>query len=79
LGIDVFNPPLDGLILAEAEFVTDTDARAFSPPDNVIAEITNDPRFTGGRLAVTPRDELLAWLRDYEFTLTSDVDSRRSP
>jgi hypothetical protein len=65
LGIDVFDPPLDGLILAEAEFVTDADARAFARPDPAVAEVTDDVRFTGGRLVMTSRCELMKWLREY--------------
>src|SRR5882757_6827963 len=38
LGIDVFDPPLHGLVLAEAEFDTDEEARAFRPPEDAVAE-----------------------------------------
>lgn len=65
LGIDVFDPPLHGLVTAEAEFGTDAEMLAFQPPGYVHAEITGDPRFTGGRLAVTAREDLLSWLAQY--------------
>jgi CYTH domain-containing protein len=65
LGIDVFDPPLHGLVLAEAEFITDEAARSFLPPQESIAEVTDDTRFTGGRLAQTHRHDLLAWLAEY--------------
>lgn len=65
LGVDVFDPPLHGLVLAEAEFVTDREAQTFAPPEHAIAEVTDDPRFTGGRLARASRSELLSWLGDY--------------
>jgi CYTH domain-containing protein len=65
LGIDVFGPPLQGLILAEAEFSTDQAARSFQPPRGCIAEVTDDSRFTGGVLARTRRPDLLAWLGEY--------------
>jgi hypothetical protein len=41
-----------------------------------VAEVTSDERFTGGRLAVTRRPELLAWLA--EFGLTVQDDQRAS-
>ena len=63
----MFDPPLDSLILAEAEFVTDADARAFSRSDYAVAEVTGDVRFTGGRLVMTSRCELMEWLREYEI------------
>ncbi len=65
LGIDVFDPPLHGLVLAEAEFVTDEAAQSFLSPRGSIAEVTDDTRFTGGRLAQTHRHDLLARLADY--------------
>jgi CYTH domain-containing protein len=65
LGIDVFDAPLHGLILAEAEFTTDEAARSFLPPPEIVAEVTNDTRFTGGILVQTHRDDLLTWLADY--------------
>jgi CYTH domain-containing protein len=65
LGIDVFDPPLHGLVLAEAEFTTEKAARSFRPPQETIAEVTDDTRFTGGRLVHTRRHDLLAWLAEY--------------
>src|SRR5882757_5759247 len=38
LGVDVFDGPLRGLVLAEAEFDTDEEARAFRPPEDAVAE-----------------------------------------
>jgi hypothetical protein len=51
LGVDIFHGPLEGLVLAEAEFDSDEDMQAFEPPDASLAEVTDDHRFTGGRLA----------------------------
>ncbi|MEY9948968.1 hypothetical protein [Kitasatospora sp. GAS1066B] len=65
LGIDVFDGPLRGLVLAEAEFDSDEAAHAFRPPVAAVAEVTTDPRFTGGRLARAERGELLGWLAEY--------------
>ncbi|WP_327358246.1 hypothetical protein [Streptomyces sp. NBC_01304] len=65
LGVDVFGTPLDGLVLAEAEFADDESARLFVPPPLCRAEVTDDARFTGGRLAVADRACLLNWLAEY--------------
>ena len=64
-GIDVFDPPLHGLMIAEAEFPSEEAMRAFAPPPFAIAEVTLDVRFTGGRLVATTRDELLRALADF--------------
>jgi CYTH domain-containing protein len=50
-GIDVFLPPLDGLVLAEAEYDSDRAMADGPPPPNAIAEVTGDVRYTGGHLA----------------------------
>ncbi len=65
LGIDVFERPLHGLVLGEAEFASEAEARAFQPPAYALAEVTADRRFTGGSLAAATREQLLAWLADY--------------
>lgn len=65
LGIDVFDPPLHGLVLAEAEFTTDHEAQSFIPPRIAVAEVTGDVRFTGGSLARTKRHDLLIWLAEF--------------
>ncbi|MCW2869944.1 hypothetical protein [Actinacidiphila oryziradicis] len=64
-GVDVFAPPLNGLVLAEAEFGTGEEMRAFVPGIDVVAEVTTDRRFTGGRLVRTDRSELLSWLEGH--------------
>jgi len=64
MGVDVFDGPLAGLVLAEAEFTCDADAVAFVPPGYCIAEVTDDLRFTGGLLVATGRSELDAWLAE---------------
>jgi CYTH domain-containing protein len=64
-GIDVFAPPLHGLVLAEVEFDTDNAMLGFRPPSYVIAEVTEDPRFTGGCFATASREHLTSWLADY--------------
>ena len=50
--VDVFEGPLTGLIMAEAEF-TDVEAMdAYPMPDFAHLEVTDDIRYTGGRLVV---------------------------
>jgi CYTH domain-containing protein len=64
LCVDVFDAPLHGLVLAAAEFDTDEQARAFRPPLEPVAEVTevaDDPRFTGGSPVRAPRHDLLDW------------------
>ncbi len=48
--IDVFLGALRGLVLAETEFETDEELRAFTPPAFAALEVTNDETFTGARL-----------------------------
>lgn len=50
LSVDVFEGPLAGLILAEGEFETAEQLAAWPSPDFAIREVTDDPRYTGGRL-----------------------------
>jgi len=65
LAVDVFDPPLHGLVLAEAEFSTDEAADSFPMPDTAVAEVTDDARFAGGSLVRADRGDLLAWLEEY--------------
>jgi CYTH domain-containing protein len=57
-GVDVFDAPLRGLVLAECEFDDDATMQAFMPPVWALAEVTFDSRFTGGQLAVMSPGEL---------------------
>ncbi|GAA1933909.1 hypothetical protein [Kitasatospora viridis] len=72
VGVDVFEPPLHGLVLAEAEFGTDEEAASFRPPEGTVAEVTDDARFTGGRLVRAEHRELLGWLAEYGITPPSE-------
>jgi CYTH domain-containing protein len=65
LSIDVFDPPLHGLVMADVEFSTDEEAQSFLPPPAVVAEVTDDSRFTGGSLVRARPHDLLAWLAEY--------------
>lgn len=74
LGVDVFDGPLAGLVLAEAEFDNDQEALAFAFPPVCVAEVTADVRFTGGRLVRATRRELQAWLDEYGIRLSPEAD-----
>lgn len=51
LTIDVFEGSLLGLIPAEVEFADDAAMAAFEVPSFFGCEVTNDQRYTGGKLA----------------------------
>jgi len=61
--IDMFLGDLFGLVTAEVSFETDDDLDTFMPPPFALAEVTNNPVFTGGALAqmtfVEVREEIL--------------------
>jgi CYTH domain-containing protein len=63
--VDLLGPPLHGLVLAEVEMGSNADLAACPPPPRSVAEVTRDDRFTGGRLAVAPRETLLSWLAEF--------------
>ena len=50
-GIDVFDGVLSELVLAEAEFHSAVEVGSLALPSFIGAEVSDDPRFTGGRLA----------------------------
>lgn len=64
-GIDVFEGALDGLLLAEAEFDSAAEADSLVLPPFIFREVSDDIRFTGGRLARASQDEVRAWLLEY--------------
>jgi hypothetical protein len=70
LAIDCFTGALEGLYLAEAEFETLADMNAFAAPASVIAEVTEDLRFSGGQLVATSRDALGKIVAEYGITLS---------
>ncbi len=61
-GVDVFEGPLAGLVLAEIEFPTEEAADRSPIPATAIVEVSHDPRLTGGRLVRTEAEELRSWL-----------------
>ena len=68
-GIDVFEGPLQGLILAEAEFDSAVAADALPIPSFVVGEVSTDDRFTGARLAGSSRQDIETWLLEYGTAL----------
>lgn len=74
-GVDVFDSPLSGLFLAEAEFDDDAAMDFFSPPTWVITEVTRDPRFTGGHLVTLRSTELGALLSCFDLPAAAKVPS----
>jgi CYTH domain-containing protein len=62
--VDVFAGALQGLVLAEIEAESREALAREAPPFAVEAEVTDDERFTGGRLAATSATELQALLRE---------------
>jgi CYTH domain-containing protein len=64
-GVDVFTGNLAGLLMAEIEFENAEEETYFQVPPDAIAEVTNDPRLSGGRLALTKRNELVALLGEF--------------
>jgi adenylate cyclase len=49
--VDVYAGDLDGLVVAEIEFPTEEEARAFEPPDWLGEDVTGDPRYLNETLA----------------------------
>src|SRR5918992_2937588 len=48
--VDMFLGDLFGLVLAEVSFETDEESDSFTKPPFALADVTNEPLFTGGRL-----------------------------
>jgi len=70
-GIDVFEGSLSGLVLAEAEFNSEAEASALVLPSFIVAEVSDDRRFTGGSLVTAARTGLEKWLAEYRIQLSS--------
>lgn len=62
--IDAFDGPLEGLILLEADFGSQDDMAAFTPPDFVVREVSHDNRFSGGSLASTTAEQVQSMLSE---------------
>ncbi|MDR3703428.1 MAG: hypothetical protein P4L56_27515 [Candidatus Sulfopaludibacter sp.] len=64
-GIDVFEGALEGLLLAEAEFDSAAAADALAIPPFLSREVSDDDRFTGGRLVRASGQDIRDWLLEY--------------
>jgi CYTH domain-containing protein len=53
--LDVYEGDLEGLAVAEIEFETEDEARAFEPPDWIGDEVTGDERYLNETLAAKGR------------------------
>jgi adenylate cyclase len=49
--VDVYEGELEGLVVAEIEFSSEDEARAFQPPDWIGEEVTGDERYLNETLA----------------------------
>ena len=49
--LDVFEPPFQGLVLAEVEFSSEEEARAFLPPDWFGEEVTWSTKYHNSTLS----------------------------
>jgi len=65
MSIDQFQGPLDGLVLAEVDFGPRGDPASLLMPSFALAEVTDDERFTGGRLALTTSSQVKALLDEF--------------
>ncbi len=70
-GIDVFEGTLVGAVVAEAEFDSPAAAAAMALPSSIVREVSEDDRFTGGRLVDASRQDILTWLLEYRITPAS--------
>jgi CYTH domain-containing protein len=72
--VDVFGGQRAGLFLAEAELTTNLEVRHFAAPQWAIADVTNDVRFTGGRIVTTNAIELATLLSEFGIVLKQTVE-----
>lgn len=63
-GIDMFLGDLFGLVLAEVSFDTDEELEELTMPTFALAEVTNDPKFSGGALCQLTFAELKEEIKD---------------
>lgn len=66
MGIDQFQGPLEGLVIAEVDFGPNGDPSSLPIPSFALAEVTDDERFTGGRLALTTRPQVKTLLDEFK-------------
>lgn len=64
--VDVFEGPLEGLIMLEVEFRTHQERAAYRPPAWVGEEVTHREEFSGGALSASSGDELRRLLGQFD-------------
>lgn len=64
-GVDVFQGPLEGLVLADMEALTLESLSQFEPPDPDWLEVTEESFFTGGSLITLTRESFLAGMHRF--------------
>ena len=57
--LDIFEPPFQGLVLAEVEFSSEEDALSFTPPDWFGKDVTWSGEYQNSRLAMTEHPEAI--------------------
>jgi CYTH domain-containing protein len=67
--IDQFQGHLKGLVIAEVDFGPNGDPSSLTMPSFALAEVTDDERFTGARLARTNRPQLKTLLDEFNHTM----------
>ncbi len=65
MAIDQFQGQLEGLVLAEVDFGPNGDPSSLPIPSFALAEVTDDERFTGARLALTTRPQVKTLLDEF--------------
>lgn len=79
LVIDVYGGDLLGLVTAEAEFASEAEARAYTPPEWFDREVTGEPGWSNSSLAIEglPSDVPVAEAdpRQYRFRSDEPIDS----
>jgi CYTH domain-containing protein len=63
--IDQFQGQLEGLVIAEVDFGPNGDPSSLTMPSFALAEVTDDERFTGARLALTTSSQLKKLLDEF--------------
>ena len=66
MSIDQFQGSLAGLMMAEVDFGPHGDPSSLSIPSFALAEVTDDERFTGARLAMTTPSQVKALLDEFD-------------
>jgi CYTH domain-containing protein len=65
MGIDQFQGYLAGLVIAEVDFGPNGDSASLALPSFALAEVTDDERFTGARLALTTHSQVKTLLDEF--------------